>query len=410
MKKILALLLVVVMVAALFVGCEGNTDNTTNKPNQGETQKPNQSETQGNQGETQGNQGETKGNEPAPAASADDIPDTMTSEDGKYEVAFVTDVGQLKDKSFNQGTFDGVKLFAHANGKSYKYYQPANGADATDDDRFEAMKAACDNGAKVVVCAGFMQGNALAQAAAAYPEVKFVFIDGWSLGMDNVAGIVFHEEQCGYLAGYAAVKEGYTKLGFCGGGGGANDACCRYGYGYVQGADAAAKEMGVNVEMNYTWLYGASFSASPELQTLCAGWYENGTEVIFSCGGAIFDSVTGAAAAAGAKVIGVDVDQSFSSETVITSALKGIGEAAQQALEAAFGVKGDWAEWSGDNCKNLGAAEGSVGLPVATWSLKNWSVDDYNAMFAKIVSGEIKVDADFSKLASTDNVALNVVE
>jgi basic membrane protein A len=399
MKKIIALLLVVVMVAALFVGCESSTN---------ETKAPEGNKTETKAGEETKPNAETKENNKT--TNADDIPDTMTSEDGKYEVAFVTDVGQLKDKSFNQGTFDGVKLFANANNKSYKYYQPANGADATDDDRFEAMKAACDNGAKVVVCAGFMQGNALAQAAAAYPEVKFVFIDGWSLGMDNVAGIVFHEEQCGYLAGYAAVKEGYTKLGFCGGGGGANDACCRYGYGYVQGADAAAKEMGVNVEMNYTWLYGASFSASPELQTLCAGWYENGTEVIFSCGGAIFDSVTGAAAAAGKKVIGVDVDQSFANETVITSALKGIGEAAQQALEAAFGINGNWADWSGSNCKNLGAAEGSVGLPVATWSLKNWSVDDYNAMFAKIVSGEIVVDADFSKLASTDNVALNVVE
>ena len=387
MKKILALVLVLAMVAALFVGCaETKPGNETKAPDG------------------------TQGAEPAKSDNPDDIPDTMTSSDGKYEVAFVTDVGQLKDKSFNQGTYDGVKLFANANGKSYKYYQPANGSEATDDDRFEAMKSACDNGAKVVVCAGFMQGTALAQAAEAYPDVKFVFIDGWSLGMDNVAGIIFHEEQCGYLAGYAAVKEGYTKLGFTGGGGGTNDACCRYGYGYVQGANDAAKEMGVTVEMNYTWLYGASFSPSAELQTLCAGWYENGTEVIFSCGGSIFDSVTAAADAAGKKVIGVDVDQSFSSDTVITSALKGIGEAAQQALEAAFGIKGDWAEWSGANVKNLGAAEGSVGLPVATWSLKNWSVDEYNALFAKIVSGEVVIDADFSKLASTDNVKLNIVE
>ena len=383
MKKILALVLVLAMVAALFVGCTG-TGNETEAP------------------DTTGEAGKT--------VKADDIPDNMTSSDGKYEIAFVTDVGQLKDKSFNQGTYDGVKLFASENNKTYKYYQPANGSEATDDDRFEAMKAACDNGAKVVVCAGFMQGTALAQAAEAYPEVKFVFIDGWSLGKDNVAGIIFHEEQCGYLAGYAAVKEGYTKLGFTGGGGGTNDACCRYGYGYVQGASDAAKEMGVKVEMNFTWLYGASFSPSAELQTLCAGWYENGTEVIFSCGGSIFDSVTAAADAAGKKVIGVDVDQSFSSKTVITSALKGIGEAAQQALEAAFGIKGDWAEWSGSNCKNLGAAEGSVGLPVDTWSLKNWSVDDYKALFQKIVNGEVVVDADFTKQASTDYVTLNIVE
>lgn len=350
------------------------------------------------------------GNQKAPGddTNPDSIADEMTSDDGKYEIAFVTDVGSLKDKSFNQGTYDGVKLFAAANEKSYKYYQPANSSEATDDDRYDAMKAAVENGAKVVVCAGFLQGNALAKAAAEFTDVMFVFIDGWSLGMDNVAGIVFHEEQCGYLAGYAAVMEGYTKLGFCGGGGGTNDACCRYGYGYVQGAEAAAAEKGVNVEMNYTWQYGANFQPSAELQALAAGWYQNGTEVIFSCGGSIFDSITAAASTNDAAVIGVDVDQSFSSDTVITSALKGIGEAAQMALTAVY--DGTFVEkFGGANCANLGAAEGAVGLPTATWSLANWSVDDYNAMFAKIVDGTITIDADFSKLASTDHVTLNII-
>ena len=212
MKKFLALLLALVMALSLFA-CGKKDDNK--------------------------DPGDNK------VVKADDIKDEMTSADGKYEIAFVTDVGALKDKSFNQGTYDGVKLYANANNLSYKYYQPANGDQATDDDRFDAMKAACDNGAKVVVCAGFMQAAALAKAGAAYPDVKFVFIDGWPLQdangnvLTNVTGINFQEEQCGYLAGYAAVKEGYTKLGFTGGGGGTNEACCRYGYGYVQGASAA---------------------------------------------------------------------------------------------------------------------------------------------------------------------------
>ena len=223
------------------------------------------------------------------------IEDSMTSEDGTYEIAFVTDVGDLKDKSFNEGTYNGVKLYAAENGLSYKYYKPANGSQATDDDRYDAMKAAADNGAKVIVCAGFLQAGALELAAKDLPDVKFIFIDGWNLGLDNVVGIAFQEEQCGYLAGYAAVMEGYTKLGYCGGGGGTNDAVNRYGYGYVQGAEAAAAEKGVNVEMKYTYLYGATFSASPELQTLTSGWYENGTEVIFSCGGTISDSIAAAA-------------------------------------------------------------------------------------------------------------------
>ena len=143
------------------------------------------------------------------AVSADDIPDEMTSADGKYQVAFVTDVGTLKDKSFNQGTYDGVKLYANANGKAYKYYQPANGSNATDDDRIDAATLACENGAEVVVAAGFMQEAALRAAATKYPDVHFIFIDGYPVTekpgegevLKNVAGIAFDEQQSGYLAG-----------------------------------------------------------------------------------------------------------------------------------------------------------------------------------------------------------------
>lgn len=379
MKKLVALLLALVMVFALCA-CGPKDNQDTGKKDDGKKT----------------------------AMKADDIPDEMTSSDGKYQVAFVTDVGDLKDKSFNQGTYDGVKLYANANSKSYKYYKPANGDKATDDDRYDAMKAAVDNGAEVVVAAGFLQGVALEKAAKEFTDTKFVFIDGSPVdGVTNLAAISFREEQCGYLAGYAAVMEGYTKLGFCGGGGGTNDACCRYGYGYVQGAEAAAAEKNVKVEMNYTWKYGESFQPSAELQTLASGWYKNGTEVIFSCGGSIFDSITAAASANDAAVIGVDVDQSYTSDTVITSALKGIGEAAQQALTAAYGS--DWANYGG-KLTTLGAAEGAVGLPTDTWSLKNWTVDQYKAMFEKIVKGEITIDNDFSKLASTDHVTLNLVK
>jgi basic membrane protein A and related proteins len=340
--------------------------------------------------------------------SADDIADEMTSADGKYEVAFITDVGQLKDKSFNQGTFDGVKLYADANGLSYKYYQPANGDQATDDDRLDAMKAAADNGAKVIVCAGYMQGNALAEAAAAYPDVKFIFIDGWAFdGLDNIAGIAFKEEQCGYLAGYATVKEGYESLGFCGGGGGTNPACCRYGYGFVQGASAAAAEMGKTVTMNYSWLYGSSFSASPELQTMANGWYESGVEAIFCCGGSMFQSVAAAASANDGAVIGVDVDQSSESDTVITSAMKGLSSSVVWALTKAY--DGTWDEIGG-KATSLGAAEDAVGLPVDTWSLEGWTVEEYQAMLAGIVDGSVVVDDNYENLASTDSLTLNVIE
>ncbi len=344
----------------------------------------------------------------AETVNPDDIEDTMTAEDGVYELAFVTDVGQLKDKSFNQGTWNGVKGYAAANGLSYKYYQPANGDQATDDDRYDAMKASADAGAKVIVCAGFMQGTALEKAAKEFTDVKFVFIDGWSLGLDNVAPIAFREEQCGYFAGYAAVKEGYTKLGFCGGGGGTNPACCRYGYGFVQGANAAAAELGVKVEMNYSWLYGAAFGASPELQTMANGWYENGTEVIFACGGSMFDSIAAAASANDTFVIGVDKDQSYDSDTVITSALKGVSEATSWAIAKFYEDK--WDEIANVGA-NLGAAEDATGLPVDTWSLANYTVDEYTAQLASVVDGTLVIDADYANLTQEySNLTLNVIE
>ena len=390
MKKFLAMILALVMALSLVACGQKDEPKTDDQPQTGDNT-----------------------NVTTTITNADEIADEMTSEDGKYEIAFVTDVGQLKDKSFNQGTFDGVKLYAANNGLSYKYYQPANGDQATDDDRYDAMKAAADNGAKIIVCAGFMQGNALAKAAAEFTEVSFVFVDGWAMTdadgnpLTNTLGIAFQEEQCGYLAGYAAVKEGYTKLGFTGGGGGTNPACCRYGYGFVQGASAAAAELNEKVEMNYSWLYGSSFSASPELQTMANGWYENGTECIFACGGSMFASIAAAASANDGAVVGVDVDQSFESDTVITSAMKGLAASVQWACGKVY--DGSFATMGG-TCATLGAKDDAVGLPTATWSLTKWTVDDYNAMLAKMADGSLVVDNDYTKLASTDSLTLNIVE
>lgn len=378
MRKILAMLLAVVMVLGLCA-CGGETPAA-----------------------------ETTA---ATASAADAVPDEMTSSDGKYEIAFVTDVGQLKDKSFNQGTFDGVKLYASETGKSYKYYQPAGGDQATDDDRYDAMKAAVDGGAKVVVCAGFMQEGALKRAAEEFSDVSFIFIDGYSLKdsndqvLSNVAGISFKEEQCGYFAGYAVVKEGYEKLGFTGGGGGTNPACIRYGWGFAQGANDAAKELDKTVELNYSWEYGASFQASPELQTMVSGWYSNGTEIVFACGGSMFQSVAAAASAEDGKVVGVDVDQSSESDTVVTSAMKGLSDAAEWAIAKVY--DNTWEEIGGTDT-SLGVKENAVGLPTATWSMENFTVADYEDLFQKVLNGDITIDNN-SEMADPSTAGLSNV-
>ncbi len=400
MKKLIALLLALVLVLGLVACAPAGGNETTGAPADNDTTAAAGDETTAAAGD------ETTA--PDGALKADDIPDEMTSEDGKYAVAFVTDVGQLKDQSFNQGTYDGVKLYAAANGKSYKYYQPANGDAATDEDRIAAMEDACNNGAEIVVAAGFMQETALKAAAEKFPEVNFVFIDGYPIGFDNVAGIAFQEEQAGYLAGYAAVMDGYTKLGFSGGGGGTNPACQRYGYGFVQGADAAAKAKDVQVEVNYSWLHGSSFSASPDLQTMAKGWYQTGTEVIFACGGSMFTSIEAAAREEECDVIGVDVDQSYQSPAVVTSAMKGLADATVWAIEKHYA--GEFADIGGTST-SLGAKDNAVGLPTATWSLEGWTVAEYETLFDAIVGGEVEISSELVEFPeSTDNVTVKPVK
>ena len=408
MKKLFAMLLAMAMMVSLFACSNDKPDPTK------EGSEPPAS--QGTEESAKPEESSAPSEAPAaPAEDPDDIPDTMTSSDNKYQVAFITDVGQLKDKSFNQGTFDGVKLYAAANNKSYKYYQPANGDQATDDDRYDAMKFAVEGGAEVVVCAGFMQTAALSRAAAEFPDVPFIFIDGSPIdGCDNVAAIAFAEHQSGYLAGYAVVKEGYEKLGFTGGGGGTNPACCRFGYGFVQGANDAAKELGKTVDINYSWLYGASFSASTDLQTMINGWYNNGTEIVFACGGSMFQSIVAAAAANDGAVVGVDVDQSAQSDTVVTSAMKGLSASVQWAVAKVYD---DSFSDIGGKGTSLGAKDDAVGLPTATWSLENYTIEEYEAQLADMASDKLVVDSmvaeeDFAKLAATEwsNVALNIIE
>ena len=358
MKKVLCVLLVAVLALTCFAGC--NNDN----PN-------------------------------------------PTQDNKTVEIAVVTDVGQLNDGGFNQGTYEGAKAYAEKNGKTYSYYQPANGSNATDADRIEAMNNAIKDGAKVIVTPGFLQEAALKDVAAKNPDVKFIFIDGYPVAdangniLKNVAGIAYKEQESGYFAGYAAVKEGYTKLGGTFGGGASNPACNRFAYGYVMGADAAAKELGKQIEIKISFLNGSSFSASPALEAQMNGWYQTGTEVVFSCGGSMVNSVLAAAQANNGKVIGVDTDQSGLGEEVITSAVKGLAASVQWALDKFY--NGSFDELGGTSV-SLGAADDSTGLPTATWRLKNFSKADYENLFNSVKSGKLVIDAPAEVSADGNNI------
>jgi basic membrane protein A len=311
-------------------------------------------------------------------------------------------VGTIDDKSFNQGTREGVKAYCEANSITHKYYKPT---EQSTDAYLAAIQLAVEGGAKVIVTPGYLFETPIYQAQDIYPDVHFILIDGYPNDgaatntvyktNENVVGIKYAEQQSGYLAGYSAVKEGYTKLGFMGGM--AVPAVVRFGYGFVQGADYAAKELGLSdVTVNYN--YTGGFAATPEAQAMASSWYNDGVQVVFACGGAVGNSVMAAAEAAGGKVIGVDVDQSGESPTVITSAMKGLSAAVEQALTAFYE-----GSFPGGEAWVLGADKGGVELPMATSKFEKFTQADYDAIYAKLASGEIVPQKDVVESAADLN-------
>ncbi len=298
------------------------------------------------------------------------------------KIALVTDVGTIDDESFNQACWQAVEEFGKENKVEYTYYQP--NADSLDA-RLMSIDQAVTEGATVIVMPGYLFGATLVTAQDKYPDVKFIAVDvsAGDLTLDyvnyvdpaaNVICVTFSEEQAGYLAGYAAVKDGYTKLGFLGGM--AVPAVIRYGYGFVQGADKAAAELDKKIEINYT--YGGQFFGDASITAKMEGWYSTGTEIVFACGGGIYTSAVEAANKYNAKVIGVDVDQGYIDPCIVTSAMKELQNVTEDLLADLF--EGNW---EGGKVANYSLAEGDyVGLPTDedSWRFASFTLEDYAAI------------------------------
>ncbi|HPU62785.1 MAG TPA: BMP family ABC transporter substrate-binding protein [Mobilitalea sp.] len=318
-----------------------------------------------------------------------------------YEIALITDKGNIDDKSFNQGAWEGVVEFATANNISHQYYKPEEASDAG---YLAAIDLAVSGGAKVVVTPGFLFEVAVYEAQTKYPDVKFILLDGAPRTADNsdfkteknVASIMYAEEESGYLAGYAAVMDGMKNLGFMGGM--AVPAVQAFGYGYLQGAEDAAKELGLgDGEIKVIYHYTGNFDENDTNKATAKTMYQEGVEVIFACGGSVGKSVMAAASEAGAKVIGVDVDQRYDSETVITSATKGLGASVIQVLESIYKTN-DFDSKYGGKTTYFDAKNDGVGLPTTVLDDPNgnafdrfekFTMDQYNAVFQKLVDGTV---------------------
>ena len=327
--------------------------------------------------------------------------------EGTYEIALVTDVGNIDDQSFNQYSWLGVKEYAEENGLTYAYYQPSE--DSTDA-RVESITTAIEKGAKAVVLPGFLFADAAAQVQDLYPDVTFILIDTAPSGAasPNTYSILYQEEQAGYLAGYAAVKEGYTRLGFLGGM--AVPAVVRFGYGFVQGADAAAREMSIQVDIKY-W-YANSFAPSDSIKTKMDGWFSEGVEVVFAAGGGIYLSALAAAEEADRLLIGVDVDQGYISPRIITSATTGLTHSVKLALTRLYENNGVLPEDMQGAVAALGARDDSVGLPTApeSWRLARFTLDEYNALYQQLRDDAVVVNPAIDQQPAVTNAVVDYQE
>lgn len=316
------------------------------------------------------------------------------------DITLITDKGNIDDKSFNQGSWEGVVEFATQNKIPHTYIKPEEASDAG---YLAAIDLAVEGGAKVIVTPGFLFEVALYEAQDKYPEVKFILLDGAPRNADftdfrtndNVASILYAEEQSGYLAGYAAVMDGMTNLGFMGGM--AVPAVQAFGYGYLQGAEDAAEELGLpDGSIKAIYHYTGNFEENDTNKATAKTMYQEGIEVIFACGGSVGKSVMSAASEDGAKVIGVDVDQRYDSETVITSATKGLSASVISVLESIYKTD-SWSTYAGKTTV-FNAENDGVGLPTVVIGddkanafdrFSQFSMDQYNEVYKKLVDGSV---------------------
>lgn len=407
MKKMLSMLLALVMVLSLAACGASNTPAT-------EAPKADDAKTD------------------APATEAPKAEDAKT----EYKVAMITDYGDITDQSFNQTTWEAVVAFGKDNGVETKYYKPTTNTTA---DRVASTELAIAEGYNVIVMPGYAFGATVAEISRDYPDVKFIALDvsagdlleggvalkgesydynpdNWNLTdyvyMDNVYCAIYQEELSGYMAGYAAVKLGYTKLGFLGGM--AVPAVVRFGYGYVQGVDAAAKELGINVDMKYA--YGNQFFGDADITAVMDTWYADGTEIVFACGGGIWASAAEAAKKTGGKVIGVDTDQSpvidaqYGEGMTITSAMKGLYPTTVDTLTDVV-INGKWADYAGkvDTLGLVSAdpAANYVQLAGTThFEDGKFSAEDYANLVKDMFEGKVTVSNDITAEPTTTNVTV----
>lgn len=351
------------------------------------------------------------------------------SSSSDMSIAMITDSGDITDQSFNQTTYEASKAWSEENSVKFNYYKPESDSDES---RNASVDQAIADGANIIVMPGYMFAAAVVSQSDMYPDVKFIALDvgagdicekgvgeGYDYNpdnynvadyynTDNVYCCTYQEEISGYMAGYAAVKLGYKHLGFLGGM--SVPAVTRFGYGYLQGADDAAEDMGITDEISAEYVCGGQFYGDADITAYMDTWYgSKGVDIVFACGGGIYTSAAEAAVKTGGKLIGVDSDQSaiidsFGKDLTVTSAMKGLAATIKTVLTDI--KEGKWDDYKG-KIDNLGLVsenpeENYVQLPLETtqWG-DGFTKDDYLTLVKSLYNGETKVSNDITELPKT---------
>ena len=306
--------------------------------------------------------------------------------------------------------WQGVQTFASAYGYTATT-QTAEGDSSADAET--ALRTAAESGAKLVICRGDAAATALYRIQENYPDVHYLLFDDEPHNDDYSAYktanlvhcVLFQEEQAGYLAGYAAVIDGYTSLGFVG----AREipGIVRYGTGLLQGAEAAAEQQGETVNLKF-W-FADTYDENDAVTQRMADWYNGGVSLIFVSGGTLYKCAAQAAEQTGGKVMAGDTNVTALSDSVLASAVKCYNAAVQRQLYEFF-TAGSWSTQNAGQTERVGITNAEVALESDTsWRLDVFTLDDYRSLYEDLRTSVKRVDAyaDMETLPDTPNVTVS---
>lgn len=329
---------------------------------------------------------------------------TGNSSETTLKVGMVTDSGTIDDKSFNQGTWEGIIEAEKNLGIEKNYMQPGGETEAN---YLTEIQNLYDAGYKFIVTPGYKFETAIYKAQEQYKDAQFVIIDGepndgkdnYVVG-DNTVAIYFAEEQSGFAAGVAAAVELQTgDLGFIGGM--EIPAVQKFNYGFQQGVAYANEHFGSNVTIKAeNVVYSGSFSDTALGQQLAAQMYDRGVKVIFTAAGgtgmgAITEAKTRAVNGEEAWIIGVDSDQyadgiyEGNKSVILTSAIKKVNVASYKMIEAELNN-----EFPGGQSLIFDAKNDAVGIPEENPNLSDETVSKVSEVLEAIKSGQIEVKSE----------------